>query len=81
MNTILGFIFLTESYAPIILEARKKVRENDEGGEFRIANQDDRPFRTKLREAMERPLRILFTQPIVLAMATYQALVYGTTFR
>lgn len=81
MNTVLGFIFLRESYAPIILEARKKVRENDEGGKFRIANQDDRPFRTKLREAMERPLRILFTQPIVLAMATYQALVYGTTFR
>ena len=81
INTVLSFVFLKESYGPTVLEARKKIREDEEGGQYRIAGQDDRPFRTKLGEAMERPFRILFTQPIVLAMATYQALLYGTTFR
>ncbi|KAL8833483.1 MAG: hypothetical protein Q9176_007958 [Flavoplaca citrina] len=79
-NTILGFLFLKESYAPTILETRKQKYEESEGGKFRIANQDDRPFWTKLISSMQRPLRILFTQPIVLTMAIWQAILFGTTY-
>ncbi|KAI4277730.1 MAG: hypothetical protein LQ337_001541 [Flavoplaca oasis] len=79
-NTILGFLFLKESYAPTILETRKQKYEESEGGKFRIANQDDRPFWTKLISSMQRPLRILFTQPIVLTMAVWQAILFGTTY-
>ncbi|KAI4170642.1 MAG: hypothetical protein LQ343_004874 [Gyalolechia ehrenbergii] len=80
INTILGCIFLKESYAPTILESRKQKYEETEGGKFRIANQDDRPFWTKLGSSMQRPLRILFTQPIVLTMAIWQAILFGTTY-
>lgn len=80
VNTALGFLFLQESYAPTILESRKNKYEESEGGKFRIANQDDRPFRTKLASSMQRPLRILFTQPIVLTMAIWQAILFGTTY-
>lgn len=80
INTALGFLFLKESYAPTILESRKQKYEESEGGKFRIANQDDRPFWTKLASSMQRPLRILFTQPIVLTMAIWQAILFGTTY-
>ena len=45
-----------------------------------MAGQDDRPFKEKLAHSMARPLRILFTQPIVLTMAVYQAILFGTTY-
>ncbi|KAL8923923.1 MAG: hypothetical protein Q9208_004360 [Pyrenodesmia sp. 3 TL-2023] len=80
VNTALGFLFLQETYAPTILERRKQKYEETEGGKFRIVNQDDRPFWTKLASSMQRPLRILFTQPIVLTMAIWQAILFGTTY-
>lgn len=81
-NTVLGFLFLKETYAPVILEARKKIyqRDSDDGTKYRMAGQDDRPFTTKLSGSMVRPLKILFTQPIVLTMAVYQAILFGTTY-
>ena len=80
MNTVLAFIFLRESYAPVILENRKQKYEESEGCKFRIANQDDRPFGTRLGESMQRPLKILFLQPIVMTMAIWQAILFGTTY-
>ena len=88
-NTIVGFFFLKETFAPVILEARKRryqdsTKDDDDNGHhhksYRLADQDDRPFRTKLASSMARPLRILFTQPIVLTMAVYQAILFGTTY-
>ena len=82
-NTVVGFFFLQESYAPVILEARKKSYEESAEGNhksYRMAGQDDRPFRSKLASSMVRPLRILFTQPIVFIMAVYQAILFGTTY-
>ena len=82
INTALGVFFLKESYAPVILEARRQTREKDEGGIYRLKDdyQDDRPFWTKLAYSMQRPLKILFTQPIVFTMAIYQAIIFSTTY-
>ena len=82
-NTIIGFFFLKESYAPTILEARKQSyihSSSSNASKYRTADQDDRPFRTRLISSMSRPLKILFTQPIVLTMAIYQAILFGTTY-
>ena len=81
-NTIVGFFFLKESYAPAILEARKQfyIQSSSNTSKYRTANQDDRPFSTRLINSMSRPLKILFTQPIVLTMAIYQAILFGTTY-
>lgn len=85
VNTIAAYFFLAETYAPVILEARKRSYEDQafqssSGVRYRIANQDDRPFRIKLGLSMVRPLRILFTQPIVMTMAAYQAIIFGTVY-
>ena len=45
-----------------------------------MVGQDDRPFKSKIASSMARPLKILFTQPIVLTMAVYQAVIFGTTY-
>ena len=79
VNTIMGFLFLKESYAPVILAARKQDYERNKAGHFRLPNEDDRPFSTKILSSMQRPLRILFT-PMVFTMATYQAILFGTSY-
>lgn len=81
VNTLAGFFFLRETYAPVILAARKDARERseDKPGQYRYEGQDDRPLTRKLAHSLTRPLRI-FIQPIVATMSIYQALVFGTTY-
>ncbi|KAK3680242.1 hypothetical protein LTR78_000620 [Recurvomyces mirabilis] len=80
-NTIAGYIFLKETFAPVLLQRRKQRLENEENtwNKYRLENEDDRPFWRKLASSLARPPRILF-QPIVLTMSTYQALIFGTTY-
>lgn len=85
INTTSGFLFLRETYAPVLLKRRKvqREKENPAGGERRVdywfQGEDRRPMVVKLRQSFVRPLRIL-TQPIVLTMSMYQALIFSTTY-
>lgn len=81
VNTLGGFFFLKESYAPALLAMRKTQLEQDEDslGKYSYEGEDDRPLRQKLVHSMKRPFTILF-QPIVLTMSVYQALLFGTTY-
>ena len=54
LNTILGFIFLKESYAPIILTARCASLEKTHGGRYTFPSADDRPLTTRLRLSLLR---------------------------
>jgi MFS family permease len=80
VNTTLGFFFLHETYTPILLAQRKAELEKTRGGNYYFKGEDDRPLTKKIGIAVQRPLRILFTQPIVLTMASYQALIFATTY-
>jgi len=75
-----SFFLLKETYKPVLLARRKKELEESEGGEFYFEGEDNRPLGTKLLQSIQRPLKILFTQPMVLIMATYQALIFATTY-
>ena len=75
-----GFLFLKETYVPVLLAERKKERLKTDGGRYYFDGEDDRPLTTKLAQSIRRPLRILFTQPIVLTMASYQALIFATNY-
>lgn len=78
---IIGAIFfLRETYVPVLLSKRKKELESSEGGEYYFEGEDDRSLKEKLAQAVQRPIRILFTQPIVLTMASYQALLFATAY-
>lgn len=87
VNTTSGFLFLRETYAPVLLQRRKEQREKEEeqdhsgggGTAFWFEGEDSRPMNVKLGQSCLRPLRIL-TQPIVLTMSMYQALIFSTTY-
>ena len=72
VNTLLGILFLKETYAPIILQARRRECEKD-GGQYRLKDEleDSRALSTRLSKAMQRPLKILFFQPIVFTMVCF----------
>jgi MFS family permease len=75
-----AFLFLRETYVPVLLKQRKKELERTEGGHYYMEDEDNRPMATKLAQSIRRPLRILFTQPIVMTMAAYQALLFATSY-
>ncbi|KAL3419054.1 cycloheximide resistance protein [Phlyctema vagabunda] len=77
---ITSFLFLHETYVPVLLARHKRDLEQNKGGKYYFEGEDDRPLAIKLVQSFKRPLRILFTQPIVLTMAAYQALIFATTY-
>lgn len=81
VNTLLGYFFLRETYGPAILEARKtRIEHETHGvGNYRHEGQDERPLPRKLLNSLKRPFLII-SQPIVLTMSVYQALIFGTTY-
>jgi multidrug resistance protein len=80
VNVTFAFFFLKETYVPVLLDNRKKELENSHGGSYYYEGEDDRPLALKLRHSFQRPIKILFTQPIVMVMASYQALIFATTY-
>lgn len=83
INTLAGYFFLRETYAPRIL-SRKMAELESQGPErgdtkYSYEGEDTRPLGTKLTQALKRPPKI-FAQPIVAVMAIYQALIFGTTY-
>lgn len=82
VNTLLGFLFLRESYAPILLA--KKCREaadlygHDKA--YTFPGEDTRSLGRKVLTAIQRPTKILLTQPIVQVMALYQAVIFSTMY-
>lgn len=80
MNTAIAYFFLQESYAPILLQKRCQELEKEQGGHYTYEGQDDRPLKQRIWINIRRPLKILFTQPIVLTMATYQAIIFATMY-
>jgi multidrug resistance protein len=80
INTLAGYFFLKETYAPVLLAWRKDDFERaEEGVKYRYEGEDPRPIRVKLLHSFQRPLKIL-AQPIVFIMSIYQALIFGTTY-
>jgi len=78
----LAFFFLRESYAPILLSRRKQELEKKHDnmkGKFEIEGLHEGPLWRRMAKSCTRPIKIL-TQPIVLIMSSYQALITGVTF-
>lgn len=82
LNTLVGYLFLRETYAPVLLARRKAEYErcDDAAGiQYYIEDEDPQPVTAKLVKSIRRPL-VIFMQPIILTMSLYQALIFGTTY-
>jgi multidrug resistance protein len=78
----LGIFFLRESYAAEILKKKKKQLIKITGNKELHTEFDNpsRKFSQHLRTALERPFKLLFTQPIVQLLAAYIGYVYGVLY-
>ncbi|KAK5419127.1 hypothetical protein LTR20_003562 [Exophiala xenobiotica] len=81
LGPLLGYFFLRETFAPVLLARRKATLQQgaDRDIKFHFEGEDERPLWLKLRASMKRPF-VIFVQPIVLIMSLYQALIFGTTY-
>ncbi|KAH7039896.1 major facilitator superfamily domain-containing protein [Microdochium trichocladiopsis] len=78
LGWILGFIFLRESYATVILK-RKAARLRKETGNMDLVSALDtgRSPRQLFAFSIVRPLKMLLFQPIVLMTSANMAMIYG----
>ena len=85
INTTIGYLFLRETYAPVLLSQRKASllqstsSPSSDEPTYYFEGEDPRPLRTKLAASLKRPY-VIFVQPIVLTMSLYQAIIFGTTY-
>ncbi|CCX16704.1 Similar to Uncharacterized transporter C1529.01; acc. no. Q9USN4 [Pyronema omphalodes CBS 100304] len=76
--TITTLVFLRETYAPTILENRAaKLRKETGNLKLRSKLTSTLPPQEVFKRALARPFSMLFRSPIILAMSTHMAVVYG----
>ena len=76
--TISAFFFMRETYAPVLLE-RKTKKLQKETGNINLKSKLASPITTTQFWwlSIVRPMKMLVFSPIVLALSTYMAVVYG----
>ena len=79
---LLDFFFLKETYPPTILVAKAAElrRRTLNWGIHAKQEEIEINFGQLLRTNFTRPLRMLFTEPIVLALSLYTAFIYGLLY-
>ena len=80
---IFGMLTIPETYSPVILQRRAKALSKRTGKHY-ISMLEKRQGRTTPKAAFEkaltRPWILLFTEPIVLIISIYMAIIYGTLY-
>lgn len=68
---VLGFSFVPETYAPVLLRRRALLMSQATGKVYMTAIDVDHPqtFRDVLRRSMARPWALLYREPIVLLLS------------
>ena len=76
--SISAFYFLRETYPPILLERKaKRLRTETNNPNLRSKLQSPLTPRALFKLSIVRPMKLLIFSPIVLALSTYMAVVYG----
>ncbi|KAL8791737.1 MAG: hypothetical protein Q9195_005675 [Heterodermia aff. obscurata] len=76
--TIMGLFVLRETYPPVLLERKaKKLRKETGNQDLRSKLASDLTPTELFKLAIIRPAKLLFLSPIVLALSTFIAVVYG----
>lgn len=80
--TILCILFLEESYGPVVLvqKASELRRRTKNWGIHAKQEEIEVDLKELLSKNISRPMRILFTEPIVLAITIYMSFIYGLLY-
>lgn len=78
----LDFLFLEETYPPVILvdKAADLRRRTKNWGIHAKQEEIEVDFRELVSKNFSRPLRLLFTEPIVLLLSIYMSFIYGILY-
>ena len=80
---IIGTLLIPETYSPVILGRRAKALAKRTGKVY-ISDMEKKQGKTTpkaaFQKAMIRPWALLFTEPIVLLLSIYMAIIYGTLY-
>lgn len=78
----LELFFLEETYPPVILitKASELRRRTKNWGIHAKQEEIEIDFRELISKNFSRPLRLLFTEPIVLLLSIYMAFIYGLLY-
>jgi multidrug resistance protein len=76
----LAFFLLEETYAPVLLSRRKMKMIEEKCSSAPLDDLDRSSALHELRDAMIRPIRMMFTQTIIVVMGLYQAYLYGLMY-
>lgn len=76
-----GLIYLQETWAPKLLEQKTKKLRKETGNQdlYAEVSNTQSPVK-KLETSLARPFRLMFTQPIIIALALYMAYLYGLVY-
>ena len=79
---ILNLLFLKESYAPVVLvsKAAELRRRTKNWGIHAKQEEVEVDFRELLTKNFSRPLRLLVSEPIILAITIYMSFIYGLLY-
>ncbi|KAH8691208.1 major facilitator superfamily domain-containing protein [Talaromyces proteolyticus] len=79
--TFLGFIFLRETHAPTLLKWKAARLRRKTGNQLLYhKGKSSFPQRELFMKACQRPLRMLFTNPVIFIVSIYIALVLGYAY-
>lgn len=75
-------LFVPETYAPVILSRRAKKLRKTTSDDCYVAEHDlmHHSFGHIAQVYLTRPLKLLFTEPIVTLMSLYAAILYGLLY-
>ncbi|KAI5457320.1 major facilitator superfamily [Mariannaea sp. PMI_226] len=79
---VLDLFFLKETYPPVILieKAAELRRRTKNWGIHAKQEEIEVDFRELVTKNFSRPLRLLFTEPIILAITIYMSFIYGLLY-
>ena len=79
---LVGILLLEETYAPVLLRRRRQqlVKETCDLRFHTLHDQHTQSFMQEMGQAMIRPVRMMFTQVIIIVMGLYQAYMYGLMY-
>ncbi|KAJ5084177.1 hypothetical protein NUU61_008756 [Penicillium alfredii] len=81
LTTIVCFIFLRETFGPVLLERKTaEMRKLTGNPMLQPAGKSPLPFQKLLGRAIMRPIELLCTSPVSIAMALYMGLIYGIIY-
>lgn len=76
---IYGYALYEETYAPVLLKRKANRLKKETGNEnlHTVFELQEESFWTKIRVAVTRPIKMLFTHPVIFGLGLFMAFMYG----